>query len=149
MGIMSLKYDLHDIVCVTPEFGSRTFIIYELVQNGYLAIDVKTKKRYPINDSQISFKIDKSNSDNPLLSLDHFNEDDARCFCQNMRLANPNQAEKWGILENLIPGAPLKLIHRKAIYSGTFVKINFDKPAYPIRAKIKGLVHDFRLDSLV
>lgn len=148
---MSLKYQVRDLVVATSEFGGRTFLILELKENGYLALEMRNKKRYPLQDGQIAAKVGEVQFDSPVLleHLDDHDKDAAETYCNLQARSFPEEKEKWMFLAKLKVGSVISLVHRKTIYPAVFIRINLDKPLYPIRAKIKGLAHDFRLDSMV
>lgn len=69
-----MKFKVRDLVITTDKFGRRTFAIIGIQENGYLAVALKSKKRYLVHDDQISTKfgilpenshlLDESNSKN-------------------------------------------------------------------------------------
>lgn len=148
---MSLKYQVRDLVNATSEFGGRTFLILEAKENGYLALEMRSRKRYPLQDEQIECKVGEVQPGSPVLSehLDDHDEDASEAYCNHQARSFPEDKEKWLFLATLKVGSQISLVHRKTIYPAVFVRINLDKPLYPIRAKIKGLAHDFRLDAMV
>lgn len=151
MVIMSLKYNIRDLVSATADFGGRVFLILETTEDGYLALETKNKKRYPLKDNQIATKIGEINQNDPLL-LEHYDDHDANAaevYCNLQARTFPEESKKWMFLATLKVRDKISLVHRKTIYTAEFVRINLDKPLYPIRAKIKGLAHDFKLDSLI
>jgi len=150
MVVMSLKYQVRDLVNVTIDFGGRTFLILEVNENSYFALEMRSKKRYPLLEGQIEKKVGEVQPGNPLLSehLDQHDEDAAEVYCNLQARTFPEDKEKWLFLAKLKAESSISLVHRKTIYPATFVRINIDKPLYPIRAKIKGLTYDFRLSAL-
>lgn len=151
MAVMSLKYQVRDIVTTTSDFGGRTFVILEVGEKGYLALEMRTKKRYPLQDAHIALKVGEADHNSPLLMehLDEHDSDAAEIYCNEQARSFPDDKQKWLFLAKLPVGSRIQLVHRKMIYPAVFVRVNLDKPTYPIRAKIKELAHDFRLDALI
>lgn len=138
-----------DVVKTKPEFGNRVFVIIESSDSKYLCICVNSKKRYNIEKSQIQEKIGEVPIDSPILILDNFDLEEGRDFCLRQIRKNEINSKKWKFLANSKPGDNLILVHRKVIYpQAEFVGINVDR-IYAIRARIKGLAHDFRIESLL
>jgi len=148
---MSLKYQVRDLVNVTQEFGCRTFLILEIREDGYLALEMRNKKRYPLLDDQIEVKVGEVEENAPILYMhtDKHDSSAAESYCNEQARGSKTESARWLFLAKLKPGTTLRLIHRKFIHQAVFVRLNLDRPQYPIRAKIKGLAHDFRLDALV
>lgn len=144
-------YKVRDTVVATNEFGGRTFVILEVGEKNYLAMEMRSKKRYPLQDKQIAGKVGEIAANSPLLTehLDEHDENTAEVYCNEQARTFPEDKEKWIFLATLPVGSRIPLVHRKTIYPAIFVRINLDKPTYPIRAKIKGMTHDFRLDALI
>lgn len=149
---MPLKYAPQDIVSVKPEFGNRTFLILEVRERDYYAMEMKSKKRYPLLEDQIAVKTGQVESGTPAMT-DYLDEHDpvaSEVFCnEQAKGAKIDEVARWLTLAKLKPGDKLKLVHRKLVFPAIFIKVNTDKPVFPLRAKIKGLTHDFRLDSMI
>jgi hypothetical protein len=145
-----MNYKALDMVMTTQEFGSREFIIIEVIPQGYRAISTKTHQRYTINDQHIAQKVAEVTADHPLLQQTEYDVEEGRRYCSHQAREFPTEAAKWHYLASLKPGDFISLVHRKTLYSeAEFLSINFRKSVHPIRAKIKGLVYDFSLNSLV
>ena len=144
-----MKFKVRDIVKTTDEFGARTFVLIATTEVGYRAIATKDKKRYNLTDDQIAFCTGQVPEDSPFLLQDGYDPIAGSQYCLHQARLFPTEAEKWRILANLSPGVEISLIHRQMIFRAEFVAINFTKPLYPIRAKIKGLAHDFRLEAML
>lgn len=144
------KYKVRDVVNTTSEFGERTFAIVSIETIGYRAVALKDRKRYNITDDQISGRVGEISEDSPLLLEDEYDHFDGQAYCLQQAREFPAEAQKWQILAKLKGGDKITLVHRKTIFKDAeFVGINFKRPIHPIRAKIKGLAHDFRLSSLM
>lgn len=148
---MSIKnFQVRDLVNTTDEFGARTFALVSITEIGYRAIAMKDKKRYNLIDSQIACKVGVLPEDSPLLSQDEYDSQQGKEYCFQQAREFPAEAPKWQALANLNPGNKVCLVHRRTLFrDAEFLSVNFTKPLYPIRAKIKGLVHDFRLDAMI
>jgi hypothetical protein len=151
MGIMSITYQYRDVVVTTAEFGSREFLIIDVTKDGYFGMEMKTRKRYPLKPDQIALKLGYVEEGDPILLLcqDVYDRDAAEAYCHMQARSFPKEAEKWKSLTKIKPGDILYVVHRKTKYAAVFIRVNLDKPLFPIRAKIKGLTHDFRLDSFL
>jgi hypothetical protein len=150
LDIMSKKYKVRDLVETKNEFGARIFAVIEITEIGYRAVSIKDKKRYNLIDDQISCKTGILPEDSPLLLVDEYDIQKGKEYCLYQASEFPEEAEKWKALAELKPGDKMQLVHRRMIFKeAVFVAINFKKPLYPIRAKIKGFVHDFKLNSMI
>lgn len=142
-----MSYKINDVVLTTQEYGSRKLVIIEILSHGYKAMSLGVKKFYTINDSHIENKVDEFNIESQKAN---FNPELMRRFCEKQARLFPLEADKWLFLSTLIPGDSICLIHRDAKFeSAEFCSINTQKQIYPIRAKIKGMLHDFRLRALI
>lgn len=146
---MKMSYQVGDIVTTTDDFGGRTFIILKVENEKYLAFEMHTKKRYPLQDIQIEAKTGECDSQFLIEHLDEHNSEKAEAYCNEQARIFPDDKQKWLFLAKLPVESHIQLVHRKVIYSAVFVRVNLDKPKYPIRAKIKGLTRDFSLNSLI
>lgn len=143
-------YQLHDMIITTPEYGNRMFVIKEITKEGYKVISIKDKKRYTLSEKQISHKVGTVKENSPILFEDYFDEEQGRDYCLKQAQLYPEEAKKWMALSKLQNGRDIKILHRKTLFPrAEFIGINITKPLYPIRAKIKDLAHDFRLDSFL
>lgn len=151
MVIMSIsRYQVRDLVNTTDEFGARTFALVSITETGYRAVAIKDKKRYNLTDEQIACKIGTIPEDSPLLIEDEYDAQQGEGYCLRQAREFPAEAVKWRFLANLKPGSKVCLVHRRTIFrDAVFLAVNFTKPLYPIRAKIKGLACDFRLDAML
>ena len=148
---MSIRsYQVRDLVNTTDDFGARTFALVSITETGYRAVAMKDKKRYNLTDEQIACKVGTISEDSPLLVEDEYDAQRGKEHCLHQAREFPAEAVKWRALANLKPGSTVCLVHRRTIFrDAVFLAVNFKKPLYPIRAKIKGLVHDFRLDAML
>lgn len=144
-----MKYQIRDIVQAKEEFGNRLFAIIGINKAGYSVVEIKSRKRYTIDDSHIHSQVDRLPSDSPLLLGDEYNEEEAKQHCRSQARRFPQDAEKWKYLEKLVPGDVIRVAHRNFIHRAEFVRLNLKKQKYPIRAKIDGLACDFSLLSLI
>lgn len=146
----SKKYKVRDLVETKNDFGSRTFVVIEITEIGYRVVSIKDKKRYNLTDDQIAYKTGILPEDSPLLLVDEYDVQKGKEYCLYQSREFPEEAKKWKTLAELKPGDKMQLVHRRMIFKeAVFVAINFKKPIYPIRAEIKGFVHDFRLNSMI
>jgi len=144
------KYLVRDLVNTTDEFGARTFALIAITETGYRAVAMKDKKRYNLTDQQIACKVGTISEDSSLLIEDEYDVQQGKEYCLRQAREFPAEAAKWRALANLKPGNTVCLVHRRTIFrDAVFLSVNFQKPLYPIRAKIKGLAHDFRLDAMI
>ena len=143
------RFKVRDIVITTDEFGARTFILIAVTETGYRAIAKKDKKRYNLTDKQIAFCSGQVPEDSPFLLDDIYDPKEGRRYCLHQARLFPAEAKKWQILANISSGSEILITHQKTIFRAAFVTINFNKPLYPIRAKIKGVTHDFKLESML
>lgn len=143
------KYKVRDVVETTDEYGNRIFAIIGVDKDGYSAVHLKTGKRYNLTDDQIKRQTDRLPLDSPFLQIDPYDVEDGKTYCRSQRVRFPADAKKWNYLGSIIPGNEIKVIHRNFIHRAEFVRINMNKPRYPIRAKIEGYTYDFTLQSLV
>lgn len=150
MDIMSIKnrFQVRDIVVTIDDFGARTFVIIEVTTVGYRAVAMKDKKRYNLSDNQIASKLGTVLESSPFLVLDEYQPIEQ--YCLEQAREHPSEAVKWKALAKLKPGSSLALVHRKTVFKNAeFVAINFNKPLYPIRAKIKNMAYDFHLEAMI
>ena len=144
------KYQHRDLVNTTDEFGGRTFVISSVAEHGYCAIAIDNKKKYNLRDFQISSKIGVLPDNSDLLVEVEYDHETGRQYCIQQSREFPAESVKWLALANLKKNDKLCLVHRRNIFhDAVFVSINFKKPLYPIRAIIKGLTFDFRLDAMI
>lgn len=144
------RFKVRDVVNTTEEFGARTFVLVAITETGYRAVAMKDKKRYNLTDEQIAIQVGRVDEDSPMLVEDEYDQTEGESYCLYQARQFPSEAKKWRILANLKPGDSISLVHRKTVFrDAEFVAINFKKPLYPIRAKIKGLVHDFHLEAML
>ena len=145
------KFKVRDVVNTTEEFGARTFVIIAITETGYRAVAMKDRKRYNLTDEQIAVQVGRVDEDSPLLAEDdEYDTEEGERYCLYQARQFPSEAKKWRVLANLKPGDAICLVHRKVVFrEAEFVAINFKKPLYPIRARIKGLVHDFHLEAML
>lgn len=136
-----LKFQINDIVETTEEFGNRRFTILGITDVGYKAV-ARNSKIYNLEDSQISKKVGTSKKEQE----DTF---DIKTYCLMQSKEFPQESEAWLFLSKLTPGQIFGVVHRKYLFDAEFVGINFKKPLYPIRAKIKGKMYDFKLTSVL
>lgn len=150
MSVNDRRFKVRDVVNSTDEFGARTFVIIAITETGYRAVAMKDKKRYNLTDGQIAVQVGRVEEDSPLLVQDEYDQEEGEAYCQYQARQFPSEAKKWRVLANLKPGDAICLVHRKTVFrEAEFVAINFKKPLYPIRARIKGLVHDFHLEAML
>lgn len=146
---MSSIYKLRDVVVTTHEYGKRKLVITEIVGNLYRATCVSTKKNYMVADEQIENVIDEVTNDF-LSTTELINSESIKSFCLDQARLFPDEASKWNFLSTLNCGDSICLVHRNIRFEGAvFCGINPRKPIYPVRAKIKGRLHDFRLTALL
>lgn len=115
-------------------------------------MEMKSKKRYPLLEDQILEKVGQVDSESPAMTnyLDEHDPVAAEVFCnEQAKGAKIDEVGRWLTLAKLKPGDRLRLVHRKLVFPAIFIKVNTDKPVFPLRAKIKGLTYDFRLDSMI
>jgi len=143
------KFQVRDLVITTDVFGARTFVLVSITETGYRAVAMKDKKRYNLTDEQIACRVGVISEDSPLL-VDEYYAEKGKDHCLQQAREFPAEAAKWRALANLKPDNTLRLVHRRKIFQdAVFIAVNCKKPLYPIRAKIKGLAHDFRLDAMI
>ena len=144
------KFQIRDVVNTTDEFGARTFVLISFTETGYRAVALKDRKRYNLTDDQIAVRVGRVDEESPLLVQDDYVASAGQTYCLQQAREFPNEAKRWRFLANLKPGDSLCLVHRKTIVrDAEFIGINSTKPLYPVRARIKGLAHDFRLDAML
>lgn len=149
-NLMSKKYQIRDLVNTTDEFGARTFALVSITDIGYRAVAIKNKKRYNLTDNQIACKIGTIPEDSLLLVEYEYDTQDGEKYCLQQAREFPMEVAKWIVLSKLKPGDKIQLVHRRIIFQNAeFLAVNFTKPLFPIRAKIKGLTHDFRLEAMI
>jgi hypothetical protein len=145
-----LTFQVRDLVVTKDEFGARTFAIISITENGYNAVAIKSKKRYKLVDEQIACKIGEISKDSVLLIEDKYDVLKGQQHCLHQAREFPSEAIKWRALAKLTTDETICLSHRRLIFKdAVFLGINFTKPLYPIRARIMGKVHDFKLSALI
>ena len=152
MAIMSSirNYQVRDLVNTKEEFGARTFALIAVTETGYRAVAMKDKKRYNLTDDQIDCKIDELPENSPLLVEEEYDVQKGQDYCLQQAREFRAEADKWRALANLKPNDTICLVHRKNIFrDAIFLGVNFNKPLYPIQAKIRGLAHNFRLSAMI
>jgi hypothetical protein len=146
------KFQLRDVVNTTEEYGARTFVVVDFTSEGYRVLSLKDRKRYNITEDQIGEKVGQVQEDAAILQDaddEPADPDDQERYCELQARNFPSEAAKWRYLSKRRHGDTIKVVHRKTIFEAVFLRINQKKPLYPIRAKIKGLAHDFHLEALL
>lgn len=147
---MSAKYKIRDIVVTTYEYGNKELIITDIVGDFYKVRSVGNKKNYTISEYQIEKVIGESTVDDSLCKSEMLNTERMRVFCAEQARLYPQESSKWKFLANLNEGDSICLVHRNFRFENAiFCGINPTKPIYPIRAKIKDRLHDFKLASMI
>lgn len=145
-----MPFKQRDVVKVRPEFGSRSFVIVSVQEDGYQAVlaqDKRRNKTYFLQESQIAEKLGESDDDRIFAQEPDLEE--MYLYALAQAEAHPDEREQWLFLAKLLPGNKLRLVHRNYHYEAEFVQLNIHRPLYPIRAKIKDKTFDFPLRSLI
>lgn len=145
------RFQVRDVVRTTEEYGHRQFVVVDINHQGYRAVSRKDKRRYNLTEDQIERKLGQVSEDDPILVPEEeaYDSEAGRRYC-NLQARNfPSEAPKWHFLAGRNPGDKIRVVHRKTIFEAEFLQINQKRPLYPIRARIKGLVHDFHLEALL
>lgn len=144
------RFQVRDVVNTKDEFGARTFALIAITETGYRSVAMKSKKKYNLTDAQIDCKIGELSENDPLFFEEEYDVSKGQDYCLQQAREFILEADKWIALSKLKPNDTICLVHRKNIFqNAVFLGINFNKPLYPIQAKIKGLTHNFKLSSMI
>lgn len=145
-----MTFKVRDLVKTKDEFGARTFALIGVTKNGYLAVAIKNKKRYNLVDEHIACKVGEISEDSIFLVAEKYDVLKGQQYCRQQAREFPAEASHWLALAKLTTNDTICLVHRHLIFSeAVFLEINFTKPLYPIRARIMGKIHDFKLSALI
>lgn len=143
-----MKFQIRDIIQTLPEFGEREFVILAIKDSKYYAVAVKSKKRYSLEEEQISHKTGEIQADDPILQLDYYNASEGKKFALEKAKKDKANEAKWNYLANLKPNDVIEVFYKNFLRPATFIKINFKKPLLIFRVAIEDAVVDLPLAAL-
>lgn len=137
-------FKIGNLVVTTEEYGSKKLVLTKIDGEILTASTLNGSKNYSLRSSQIK---------SILKQIAHIDEKvesiEPELFCEQQAIKFPSEKSYWDYLKNLRPNNKFKVHHRKFVYEAEFIQINQDKPLYPVQAKIKGKVHNFKLRAII
>jgi hypothetical protein len=143
-----MKFQVRDIVKASIEFGFRLFAVVRIQDGKYYAVDMKNKKRYWLEESQLDNKTGTIPESSPLLLLDEAYDASAGSKYAEERamISTGNEQKRWMILAMLKPGDNIEVVVNNTIHTAVFVQLNLTKPVRVLRAKVQGRLLDLPLE---